>query len=187
MLIPPSSLYSSCCSLTNRLVYASFTHPPVTPSSHSLYSDDGWATLCTAHTKCHGCRGPRCESALRGRTLGWLQGECFRIRVCQGVCVCVSGCIWVCCGVEACHKSCVQWSFKLATLSKINFVNCSHTHRHKSSWCMCVCVCLCVELTAIDKADVTSCGLDRLRVSIDRERERQRWIGTLSRSTWSVE
>lgn len=68
--------------------------------------------------------------------------------------------VWVCCGVEACHKSCVQWSFKLATLSKINFVNCSHTGTKAVD--VCVCVCLCVELTAIDKADVTSCGLDRV-------------------------
>lgn len=66
---------------------------------------------------------------------------------------------------EACHKSCVQWSFKLATLSKINFVNCSHTHNHQLR----LCVCVCVELTAIDKADVTSCGLDKLTEQSNRD------------------
>lgn len=137
----PSSLYSSCCSLTNRLVYASFTHPPVTPSAPSLYSDDGWATLCTAHTKCHGCRGPRCESALRGRTLGWLQGECFRIRVCQGVCVCV------CLGVFGCavgwrrvinraYNGVSSWRHCLKSILWI-----AHTHTGTKTVDVCVCVC----------------------------------------------
>lgn len=81
-------------------------------------------------------------------------------------CVCVCECLTVTpIRGEACHKSCVQWSFKLATLSKINFVNCSHTHTQNHPLRLSV----FVELTAIDKADVTSCGLDKLTEQSNRD------------------